>query len=45
MCQLLGQQPDLFYDNLLHSLQERTGSAERMKALVALDMCSDQQVK
>ena len=41
MCQVLGLQEDMFYDNLLEFIADRIGSQERMRAIVALGLTSD----
>ena len=45
MCQLLGLNRDIFYDNLLEQLSDRLGSENRMKAMVNLGLCSEIQVE
>ena len=45
MCQVLGLQEDLFYDNLLEFIADRIGSQERMRAIVALGLTSDKPVE
>ena len=45
MCQVLGLQEDLFYDNLLEFIADRIGSQERMRVIVALGLTSDKPVE
>ena len=45
MCQVLGLQEDMFYDNLLEFIADRIGSQERMRAIVALGLTSDKPVE
>jgi hypothetical protein len=45
MCQLLGLQPDIFYDNLLEFISDRIGSAERTRAIAALGLVSEKPVE
>ncbi len=45
MCNLLGVQSDVFYDNMLELLADRVGSPSRMNAIVALGLTSDEPVE